>query len=112
MLDEPRRGELQRLLAEIDSLRDGPACGDQWKKWYQAVCRLLKDAYGLESKEFTGFQEIRFEAGKMMQDAGRKIESILPNIPIQTMGEDHYYRERLSEADEYLFTLLIESPGP
>jgi hypothetical protein len=112
MLDGPRREELQRLRAEIESLKDGPVCGDQWKKWYQAVCRLLKDAYGLESKEFTGFHEIRFEAGKMMQDAGRKIESLLPNIPIQTMGEDHYYRERLSEADEYLLALLIGSPAP
>jgi hypothetical protein len=71
------------------------------------VGTFLSNVYGLQSKEFLEFQGIRFEIDKPLQQAQQAFESALPlALPLQ-IPQDHYYRERLSDADDFLSSLLV-----
>ena len=105
MLTPEARQEIQRLRAEIDDLRREPPLGDHWRRWYQQVCSLLKRVYGIESRELAEFQSIRFEASKMMYDAQETAQKLLQREV--SILQDDYYQQRLSDASEYLLTLLV-----
>ena len=62
--------------------------------------------HGLQSDELKNFHAIRFEPTSSFEKAEETLKPLLPSIEL---SEEHYYLERLSEADEYLLTLLI--PG-
>jgi hypothetical protein len=102
MLNRGQRDEIQRLRATIHDLKDAPVRGNAWTSWYGSVCEFITRTYGLESTEFAEFQAIRFEPMGAFQSAEDALQSI--GIPMQ-IAEEHYYLERLSEADEYLLSL-------
>ena len=60
--------------------------------------------YGLESAELQNFQRIRFEVGKVLETFSEKAAEL--GIPLEASQIRHYI-ERLSEADEYLLSLLV-----
>jgi hypothetical protein len=52
MLDRTSREELQRLRAEIKTLKDGPVRGRAWEAWYRQTNVLLGRVYGLGSVKY------------------------------------------------------------
>ena len=101
------REAIQRLRAEIDELKREPANGEHWRDWFQRTCRFLRDACGPDSPELAGFLEIRFELGGPTQAAQRRVEESLPSLAGLQISPGRYYFERLSEADEYLLSLIV-----
>jgi len=58
------------------------------------------------SDELKKFHAIRFEPTSLFQKADETLKPLLPSIQL---SEEPYYLERLSEADEYLLTLLMQA---
>lgn len=98
---------LQGLRAEIDELKRESAYCDHWRAWYQRTCGFLRDTYGPDSPQLAGFLEIRFELDGPAQAAQRRIEEFVPSLSPLEISTGHYYIESLSEADEYLLSLMV-----
>ncbi|SPF52634.1 hypothetical protein SBA4_5150011 [Candidatus Sulfopaludibacter sp. SbA4] len=79
---------------------------------YGRVYATLKAAYGLDSAELSGFLDIHFEIGKIAEVLEERFQQALsPHLlsaPL-TFGasKTHYFMERMSEADEYLLSLVL-----
>lgn len=105
------RKEIERLRSQIHELQTQPVRGKLWTSWYKDACSLLSNHYGVDSPELQGFMEIRFEIHEPLRQAGDILQSAIETLPSfaepLTISEDHYYQERLSEADEYLLALLL-----
>jgi hypothetical protein len=101
------REAIQGLRFEIDELKREPAYGEHWRAWFQRACRFLRDAYGPDSPQLAGFLEIRFELGGPTQAAQRRVEEALPLLSGLQISTGRYYFERLTEADEYLLSLIV-----
>jgi hypothetical protein len=101
------REAIRGLRAEINELKREPACGDHWRAWFHRTCGFLREAYGSGSPQLAGFLEIHFELGGPTQEAQQRIEESLPQFSVLHISTDRYYIERLSEADEYLLSLIV-----
>jgi hypothetical protein len=85
-------------------MKDGPVRGPAWQARYRQTGVFLGRVYGLQSAELKNFHAIRFEPTSLFRKAEEALNPLLPSIQL---SEELYYLERLSEADEYLLTLLI-----
>jgi hypothetical protein len=100
------REAIQGLRAEIGELKQESAYGDHWQAWFQRTCAFLRDTYGLDSPQLAGFLAIRFELGGPTLAAGRRVEETVPLLSGLQFSTGRYYFERLSDADEYLLSLM------
>ena len=108
MLDRSGREKIKRLRSEIQHCKSALVIGDRWKPLYRECCSLLADLYGIRSREIEGFNAIRFEIQRPLHQAEETLRTILsPSNPPPAVSLESYYRERLSEADEYLLSLLL-----
>jgi len=108
--DSRSRRRLQALRKGIPKLKNDHPYGSRWRTWYNDACRLLTDLYGLDSAELNGFLEIRFEIGKAVLTAEERLRQLgktLRSDEPMTIAQEHYFLERLSEADEYLLSLIL-----
>jgi len=105
-----RKG-IEQLRSAIADLRGELALGIRWRSWYDDACSLLAQHYGVDSTELQDFLKIRFEIQGAALQAEDKLQAAVREVfpayvgPL-SVSQDHYYQERLSEADEYLLTLL------
>lgn len=111
MAESAIRKGIKQLRSEIADLRQEPALGGRWQSWYADACSLLRQHYGVDSAELQDFLKIRFEiqgaALKAENELQAAVQEVFPAFvgPL-SVSQDHFYPERLSEADEYLLTLL------
>jgi len=103
MVDPANREKINRLRSRIQDLRNAPDIG---KPLYLEGCTLLAGIYGIQSKELHDFQSIRFEIEDPILSAEEALKQSFPSVA-PTISLENYYRGRLSEADEYLVTLLL-----
>ena len=110
MIDSSARRLIERARARIRKLKEEPAYGIGWRTWYNDTCALLSSLYGVDSIELNGFLQIRFEIEKATLGAEEMMRQALPMATRDepfVFSQEHYFRERLSEADEYLLALIV-----
>ena len=108
------KGNLRRRLEaarqEIGTLTNEEAYSSEWRSWYSSTLTLLGDAYGINSEELDGFQTIRFEFEAPTLRAEEIFHQVLPEVARPQIPREPYFRQRLSEADDYLQSLLLGLP--
>lgn len=105
---------LGHLRSEISDLLAKPQEGVEFQEWHRAVLDAVAAAFGPDSPEFQEFRTIRFRLDiavdgrprDRLQNAVRQKAALdLPDdleIP-----QDHYFRERLYQAEEFLLGCIL-----
>jgi len=105
MLDKPNAiALLEHLRGQCSSLLSLPRLGGDFYQWYLDVLAALERIFGADSNERSEFQRIEFGINPEMLCRTRALLALPDDIEIP---EDLYYKKRLSEAQEVLFTMIL-----
>lgn len=115
MIDPPSAVVLlEGLRAQIPALQSEPPLGESFYRWHREVLDALEKIYGPNSTEEREFQQIRFELDpEMLRRSEEELRASIENRLGITAPEafeiplDDYYRRRLIQADEFLFSLVV-----
>jgi hypothetical protein len=112
VIDPEGQREIQRIRDQIPILKEEPAYGERWSSWYKEASAVLANVYGVDSPELQGFMDIKFEIQRAVLSAQERLQEFMRRSTIRPVEDvqisvDRYFRERMSDAEEYLLSLRL-----
>jgi hypothetical protein len=106
--------QFNRLRSEVPSLLAQPRLGDDFQRWHREVLDTLEETFGQSSNERAEFERIAFAVNpESLHRSREQFEAALQErfgitLPDDfEIPQDHYYQERLYEAEEFLLAIIV-----